>query len=512
MYSLCKVARSFVSLGNIFLCVVIMATPKAVNIWTVDDVCTWLQAEGLTQWEEKFQEHEVDGACLLELTAADLESDIGVTKMGPRKSILRCIQKLLPTDRAEEGKLANQGHDAVTPSPQLEVVSPPKTKPMTKLDVLNQGVPVASPRPDVATRSQQALTGELDVVAARATAQHISASQPQKTQCAVLKVQLVAPVSIKQVKLKSGCVQKAALQVVDEEGTSSRIDLMYQTAVEQVSTMEVDKWYVIAGLSCTVSKYLSCGKEFVAWRPALVALAQGEDIPKEVEGMHQFSTIDQLSAKKVNEVFHVDAFVLDCEAMERDSNLRHVVLVQGDGSKRCRATLWRDAAAQWPADDDAKHKRVQLFHMRAGEYKGTVQLSSTQESFIRFADGEQFEEDARHTCSSVLSSGIFILSDRQALRLDAWKEQPADSSKPYVTKCSLTKLEVHVYKACPMCAGRVEPTFVVGQNFQCTKCSHQCDGSFEESYISVVITGACAGGVQEELTGKSIRCCGQGSH
>jgi len=142
--------------------------------------------------------------------------------------------------------------------------------------------------------------------------------------------------------------------------------------------------------------------------------------------------------------------------------------------------------------------------MRTGEYKGTVQLSSTQETFSRFVAGEQFEEDARHTCSSVLSSGIFILSDRQALRLDAWKEQPADSSKPYVTKCSLTKLEVHVYKACPMCAGRVEPTFVVGQNFQCTKCSHQCDGSFEESYISVVITGACAGGVQEELTGKAF--------
>ena len=67
----------------------IMSRSESVETWTVQQVGTWLEEKGFGVWKEKFEEEEVDGACLLDLTAEELEASIGVKKLGARKTILK---------------------------------------------------------------------------------------------------------------------------------------------------------------------------------------------------------------------------------------------------------------------------------------------------------------------------------------------------------------------------------------------------------------------------------------
>ena len=107
-------------------------------------------------------------------------------------------------------------------------------------------------------------------------------------------------------------------------------------------------------------------------------------------------------------------------------------------------------------------------------------------------------------CSPAQSSGTFNLSGAQSQALDAWKQQPSHSAKPYVTQCTVKQLEVVSYKVCRQCGGRLEATFLVGRNYQCTKCSRACDGNKQASYANVLLEATNADGQKEELPGRAF--------
>lgn len=66
---------------------------KDVKSWSIEDVGIWLGAFDLHDSKEFFVENEISGPELLTLTDEDLVS-IGITKLGPRKKILRKIEEL----------------------------------------------------------------------------------------------------------------------------------------------------------------------------------------------------------------------------------------------------------------------------------------------------------------------------------------------------------------------------------------------------------------------------------
>ena len=58
----------------------------------VGNVRAWLEANGFTRFADTFEENEIDGEALLELTEEHLK-DFGIA-LGPRLKLLKAIQSL----------------------------------------------------------------------------------------------------------------------------------------------------------------------------------------------------------------------------------------------------------------------------------------------------------------------------------------------------------------------------------------------------------------------------------
>lgn len=66
----------------------------SVDEWSVGNVGQWLRSKGFSRYVSAFQEHDIDGEVLLELTMEELKEDIGVNSLGDRKRILDLISSL----------------------------------------------------------------------------------------------------------------------------------------------------------------------------------------------------------------------------------------------------------------------------------------------------------------------------------------------------------------------------------------------------------------------------------
>ncbi|XP_031573576.1 WD repeat, SAM and U-box domain-containing protein 1-like isoform X2 [Actinia tenebrosa] len=67
---------------------------KLLALWTVDEVCSWLETIGLEQYGECFRENAIDGAELSNMTSEMLLNDIKIGPVGHRNKILRSINDI----------------------------------------------------------------------------------------------------------------------------------------------------------------------------------------------------------------------------------------------------------------------------------------------------------------------------------------------------------------------------------------------------------------------------------
>ena len=65
-----------------------------VATWSVDDVVSWLDNLGLSEYETLFKHHQIDGAELLHLTHDSLLTVLKIDTLGHRNKILRAVQGL----------------------------------------------------------------------------------------------------------------------------------------------------------------------------------------------------------------------------------------------------------------------------------------------------------------------------------------------------------------------------------------------------------------------------------
>ncbi|XP_071788780.1 WD repeat, SAM and U-box domain-containing protein 1-like [Asterias amurensis] len=82
--------------------------PQLQNLlleWSVNDVCDWLKALGLEDYQSSFRDNQIDGQELQALNTDTLVNDLGVKALGHRQKILRGIQTIrekgngaIPTD------------------------------------------------------------------------------------------------------------------------------------------------------------------------------------------------------------------------------------------------------------------------------------------------------------------------------------------------------------------------------------------------------------------------------
>lgn len=100
---------------------------KGADSWSVADVCEWLASKGLDQHIGSFQQNEISGPILLELSLQDLDY-MGITVLAHRKIILNGIEEI-------SGKSAAKPAKGLSAS--LDVDS--------RRDVKAQGQPVAAP-------------------------------------------------------------------------------------------------------------------------------------------------------------------------------------------------------------------------------------------------------------------------------------------------------------------------------------------------------------------------------
>lgn len=76
--------------------------PKYSTTWTVDDIETWLNFIGLTNFVKKFRnsfhnegEASIDGSILGELSEDDFRSELGIESKILLKKIMTCISILI---------------------------------------------------------------------------------------------------------------------------------------------------------------------------------------------------------------------------------------------------------------------------------------------------------------------------------------------------------------------------------------------------------------------------------
>ena len=67
---------------------------KPVEEWEVEDVCEWLKEIGLGEYAESFEENEIVGEILKDLSKDDLK-DLGIKKIGHQKKLNLKLAALL---------------------------------------------------------------------------------------------------------------------------------------------------------------------------------------------------------------------------------------------------------------------------------------------------------------------------------------------------------------------------------------------------------------------------------
>ena len=75
--------------------------PEDIAVWTVEDVCRWLDTISLSQYKRAFREGSVDGSFLTELRSEDLRDVLGMEHELHRKKVLVMINKMKPLDQQE---------------------------------------------------------------------------------------------------------------------------------------------------------------------------------------------------------------------------------------------------------------------------------------------------------------------------------------------------------------------------------------------------------------------------
>ncbi|KAH3759348.1 tetratricopeptide repeat protein [Pelomyxa schiedti] len=70
-------------------------TVHQVKLFTVKEVTVLLEQIGLGAHSKAFEENEITGVALLELSDDDLKNELGITKLGPRRTLLSFIKECL---------------------------------------------------------------------------------------------------------------------------------------------------------------------------------------------------------------------------------------------------------------------------------------------------------------------------------------------------------------------------------------------------------------------------------
>eukprot|EP00667_Euglena_gracilis_P008173 EG_transcript_8270 len=90
-----------------------------VENWSVDAVCEWLEGQGLGKYKAKFLANAVDGACLMELTPADIKSELEIPVLQDRKELWTALQRLkgeAPTPSPAPAADPSPSHSVLPPS------------------------------------------------------------------------------------------------------------------------------------------------------------------------------------------------------------------------------------------------------------------------------------------------------------------------------------------------------------------------------------------------------------
>lgn len=70
--------------------------PLPATTWSVADVGVFLTSLGLPQYVDIFSTNEIQGEHLVDLDREDLK-ELGVTSLGPRKTLVKAIEELRST-------------------------------------------------------------------------------------------------------------------------------------------------------------------------------------------------------------------------------------------------------------------------------------------------------------------------------------------------------------------------------------------------------------------------------
>ncbi|CAI4226465.1 unnamed protein product [Auanema sp. JU1783] len=99
------------------------APSTPVSTWSVDDVCTWLNSLGLSQYSSQFKQNDVRGRELRLLERSDFK-DLGVFKIGHVKRVQTAIAELVAKE--EDGKRTGRKGTSLSserPAPELPSMS-----------------------------------------------------------------------------------------------------------------------------------------------------------------------------------------------------------------------------------------------------------------------------------------------------------------------------------------------------------------------------------------------------
>ncbi|CAD6190814.1 unnamed protein product [Caenorhabditis auriculariae] len=91
-----------------------------VSSWSVDDVCSWLNSLGLSQYSPQFKNNDVQGNELIHLERGDFK-DLGVNKIGHVKRLQSAIEELREKDNE---KRRSSRHSNATTSANTTTTKP----------------------------------------------------------------------------------------------------------------------------------------------------------------------------------------------------------------------------------------------------------------------------------------------------------------------------------------------------------------------------------------------------
>jgi hypothetical protein len=75
--------------------------PDSVRMWSINDVCKWLESLSLSQYVKAFREASIDGPFLLELREEDLVQVLGMNHKLHVRKIIVSREKLKPLTQKE---------------------------------------------------------------------------------------------------------------------------------------------------------------------------------------------------------------------------------------------------------------------------------------------------------------------------------------------------------------------------------------------------------------------------